>query len=157
MIPPSKDGGGKAEDHYKLFDNFGQVEQFEIPPMADESFLFLWCPQRYITQGFNVLAAWGFRRAAERVWVKMGKNGLPSFGMGTWTRSSHEMILVGRRGSPKHARNMRSVLIALRREHSQKPEKLQDEIEVWTAGPYAELFARRDRPGWDCYGDELLR
>ena len=38
--------------------------------------------------------------------------------------------------------------------HSQKPAYLQDLIDKHWDGEKAELFARRNRPGWDCWGDE---
>lgn len=42
------------------------------------------------------------------------------------------------------------------REHSRKPERVQDRIErLWpSAGPRLELFARRRRPNWDAWGHE---
>lgn len=43
---------------------------------------------------------------------------------------------------------------ATRREHSAKPEGLQDWLDC-LPGPRCELFARRPRPGWTCIGAEL--
>jgi N6-adenosine-specific RNA methylase IME4 len=40
--------------------------------------------------------------------------------------------------------------------HSAKPEAFLDLVEQVSPGPYAELFARRDRLGWDTWGDESL-
>jgi len=42
-----------------------------------------------------------------------------------------------------------------RGKHSQKPEGFQDMIEKVSPGPYVELFARRKRPGWDVWGNEV--
>jgi N6-adenosine-specific RNA methylase IME4 len=39
--------------------------------------------------------------------------------------------------------------------HSQKPELFYDLVEQLVDGPYCELFARRQRPGWTCLGDEM--
>lgn len=152
--PPGKAREGAA-GHYGLFTSFAQVEQFPVPRMADDSFLFLWVPPRYLEQGKRVVEAWGFKNTpSPMVWVKTDSRGVPAFGQGVWLRMSHENILIGRRGKPEHSHNLRSALISPRLQHSQKPEKLQTMIEAWTAGPYAELFARRQRPGWDCYGNE---
>lgn len=38
--------------------------------------------------------------------------------------------------------------------HSAKPEAFADKVERMFEGPYLELYARRDRPGWACLGDE---
>jgi N6-adenosine-specific RNA methylase IME4 len=43
-----------------------------------------------------------------------------------------------------------------RGEHSAKPEAFLDLVEQVSPGPYVELFARRDRLGWDTWGNESL-
>lgn len=43
-----------------------------------------------------------------------------------------------------------------RGKHSEKPEAFLDLVEQVSPGPYLELFARRNRLGWDTYGDECL-
>lgn len=40
--------------------------------------------------------------------------------------------------------------------HSQKPEAFLDMVESISPGPYLELFARRNRLGWDTWGNESL-
>jgi N6-adenosine-specific RNA methylase IME4 len=40
--------------------------------------------------------------------------------------------------------------------HSEKPEAFLDLVERMSPGPYVELFARRDRLGWDTWGNESL-
>lgn len=40
--------------------------------------------------------------------------------------------------------------------HSQKPEAFLDLVEATSPGPYLELFARRNRLGWDTWGNEAL-
>jgi N6-adenosine-specific RNA methylase IME4 len=40
--------------------------------------------------------------------------------------------------------------------HSEKPEAFLDLVEQVSPGPYVELFARRDRLGWDTWGNESL-
>lgn len=43
---------------------------------------------------------------------------------------------------------------APRREHSRKPEEMRAFIEVVSAGPRLEIFARRPSLGWDVWGNE---
>ena len=43
-----------------------------------------------------------------------------------------------------------------RGEHSAKPEAFLDLVEQVSPGPYLELFARRNRLGWDAWGNEAL-
>lgn len=79
-------------------------------------------------------------------------------GMGRTVRLAHEVCLVLTRGRPKvHNRSVSSVIFAPRIEHSRKPEELQTKAEL-IAGPDVpriELFARRQRDGWTCVGDQL--
>ena len=42
-------------------------------------------------------------------------------------------------------------------EHSVKPAEVHERIERLLAGPYLELFARKDRPGWLTWGNEIVR
>jgi N6-adenosine-specific RNA methylase IME4 len=104
------------------------------------------------------MAAWDFEYCSEIVWVKIGKNGKPRIGMGRTIRQAHEVLLVGRRGNPKPLDlGVGSVILAPRTEHSAKPPEAHQLIERFAAGPYVELFARVERKGWTCYGDELGR
>jgi len=83
------------------------------------------------------------------------------FGPGAYTGSNIELVLLGRRKGAKaihHERGRKAsqVIFAPRREHSAKPEEMQDRIE-WMypqAVPRLELFARRPRTGWDVFGLE---
>lgn len=43
-----------------------------------------------------------------------------------------------------------------RGEHSAKPEAFLDIVESVSPGPYLEMFARRQRLGWDTWGNEAL-
>jgi N6-adenosine-specific RNA methylase IME4 len=85
-------------------------------------------------------------------------NDVLSFLMGRLFRSSHELVLIGKRGKPYGALNnksQRSVLFAEPGKHSAKPEGLQDRLELmFPAGNKLELFARRQRPKWWCVGNE---
>jgi N6-adenosine-specific RNA methylase IME4 len=40
--------------------------------------------------------------------------------------------------------------------HSAKPEAFLDIVESVSPGPYLEMFARRNRLGWDTWGNESL-
>lgn len=127
--------------------------------------LFLWATGPCLRHALHVMEAWGFKYSAMGfVWVKLNKRApvlfwdSPSFfmGMGHTTRQNAEFVLLGRKGSPKRkSKAVRQLLVAPRGEHSQKPEEIQDRIEAYADGPYCELFARRARPGWDCWGDQL--
>ena len=82
-------------------------------------------------------------------------------GLGQYFRGCTESCLFGVRGklpyrlreNGKRAQG-RTGLHAPRGEHSAKPEKFRAVIEAVSHGPYLELFARRDVPNWDVWGNE---
>jgi N6-adenosine-specific RNA methylase IME4 len=69
------------------------------------------------------------------------------------------MVLVGKRGKPPapEGTKLDSIFTGpVDRDHSKKPETLQDWIDTaWPDMPKLELFARRKRPHWDVYGNEV--
>ena len=76
-------------------------------------------------------------------------------GIGKWTRAEFEQCWLGTRGNPKRLNaDVRQAIISPRREHSRKPAEIHDRIERLVAGPYLELFAREERPGWTVWGNE---
>jgi len=84
---------------------------------------------------------------------------LTFFGPGFYTGSNIELVLLGTRGQPfAHAAGHKAsqIIYAPLGKHSAKPEQVQDRIE-WMypdATPRLEMFARRDRAGWICVGNE---
>jgi N6-adenosine-specific RNA methylase IME4 len=79
-------------------------------------------------------------------------------GLGYGTRGNTEFCLRAVRGAPKvkpGSRDVEQIILAARAEHSRKPDAQYGRIERLHEGPYVELFARRRRPGWDAWGDQL--
>jgi hypothetical protein len=80
------------------------------------------------------------------------------WGMGYATRANIEPCLLATRGSPlRLAADIHQVVIAPAGEHSEKPDEVYRRIERLYPGPYLELFARRPRPGWTVWGNEIRR
>jgi N6-adenosine-specific RNA methylase IME4 len=81
-----------------------------------------------------------------------------AFYMGHCFRQTHEICLVGTRGKyTKLLKNksQRSVCLGPIGKHSEKPEALQDRLDIMFPDVRkCELFARRIRPGWECIGNE---
>lgn len=86
-----------------------------------------------------------------------------SFGMGHIFRNTHELVLIGTRGKIlQHIKNksQRTVHFYPATKHSSKPETLQDQLDLIFPDKSllrTELFARRERPGWLCVGNECER
>lgn len=135
---------------------------------AEDCVLFLWLCQPLLLETLEMARAWGFEYKTKAFsWCKLttGRNGF-HVGMGYWTRANTEDVLLFTRGNPRRTRkdvyqmfatlegDTPAVLAPIGR-HSAKPEGVQDAIERLVAGPYLELFARRQRVGWTCLGNEI--
>ena len=124
--------------------------------VAPSAHLYLWCPSALLEEGLVVMKAWGFRLKTTRVWDKRTRTGKRAFGAGHYFRGAHELVLFGVRGRcPALSRRERTIFEGEVGPHSRKPEALQDHAELVSPGPRLELFARRQRPGWTCWGNEV--
>lgn len=123
-------------------------------PIAEDTILFLWATNPKLPEALQVLKEWGFKYKTNLSWVK------DKIGTGYYFRGKHELLLIGIKGKmppPIEANRPPSVLIASRREHSQKPEEVYDLIEtMYPNRKYLELFARNNRNGWYGWGDEQI-
>ena len=102
---------------------------------------------------------WGFTfKTVGFVWIKQNKSGKGYFlGLGWWTRSNAEVCLIAVKGKPKRkSASVRQLLFSPVEEHSKKPDEARDKIiELMGDLPRIELFARRETPGWDVWGNEV--
>jgi N6-adenosine-specific RNA methylase IME4 len=149
-------GNGRgAVKHYGLL-SIEDIAAFPLPPLTDNAYLFLWRVASQVEEAYAVCRAWGFVPKTELVWRKLTVHGKIHFGMGRHLRAAHETAIVAVRGKPHPAlRNIRSVFDAPVGRHSEKPDEFYELVERFSPGPYAELFARRERPQWTCFGNEL--
>ena len=124
---------------------------------AKDARLFLWATNRHLPVAMYVIEAWGFKYAQGLIWRKTG-NPSPFAGSGV-APQHHEYLLVAKRGNPPVLSQLPSSVLdvpAMVFGHSAKPEAFLDFIEQVSPGPYLELFARRNRLGWDTWGNEAL-
>jgi N6-adenosine-specific RNA methylase IME4 len=122
------------------------------PPIADEAHLYLWTVNAKVESAYRVAREWGFRPASLLTWVKTPMG----IGLGGTYCNTTEFCLFARRGTLKaQCRVDRTWWHWKRGRHSEKPEAFQDMVETVSPGPYLELFARRHRPNWVCWGDEV--
>ena len=77
--------------------------------------------------------------------------------LGAYTKQNAELCLIGKHGNPVHlrkARNVNQIIMTRPREHSRKPDQQYGRITRLFDGPYLELFARQQWPGWDVWGNQ---
>lgn len=131
----------------------GEIKALPVSDLADPSgsHLHLWTTQRYLRDAYSVLDAWGFKPSSVLVWAKPPRGFVGTFACST------EFVLFARRGPLKAKTKIgRNWWEWPRGEHSAKPEAFLDLVEAVSPGPYLELFARRNRLGWDTWGNESL-
>jgi N6-adenosine-specific RNA methylase IME4 len=153
----AKGGHKSASAHYKTMPTEAICALPVYDLAADDCVLFLWATYPNLPDAFRVIEAWGFRyKTVAFTWIKMNKDGSPFLGLGYWTRANAEICLLATRGNPKRkAKDVPQVILAARREHSRKPDEQYNRIMRLVEGPYIELFARQQWPGWDAWGLEV--
>ena len=156
----TKGEGRSPQAHYNTL-TVKQLKALPIGKIAGpHCWLFNWWPNPHICALEGVLEAWGFRFSGSAFcWVKLNPSGIGyAFGGGHTTRKNVELCWLGRRGSPPRlSKSVRELIVAPRREHSRKPDEQYERIEQFCNGPYVELFARQQRPGWLAWGDQVDR
>ena len=138
-----------------------KVEQIAALPVSDlaerDAHLWLWVTNGLLPEGLRVMQSWGFRYVTNVCWGKT-----TGYGLGQYVRGAHELLLFGVRGRIPYARDLegkrvqaRSLIMAPRGRHSEKPEEARRLIELVSPGPYLELFSRKRVPGWAHWGNEV--
>lgn len=159
-------GGGvrHAARHYGTM----PIEEINALPVAElaapDCALFMWVIWPMLEHGLQSIEAWGFKyKTCGFAWMKADGSQIQMFDdeitpdmlTGYWTRANSEVCLLATRGKPKRLNaDVRQGIIAPRRQHSRKPDGIHERIERLVAGPYLELFARQERPGWTTWGNE---
>jgi len=120
---------------------------------------FMWVTGPFIPKGIKLLQAYGFKyRNIAFTWIKQNRKAKTLFtGMGHYTRSNPEFVIMGIKGRmERKSASVHSVLMAPMIEHSAKPPEVRDRIvELFGDIPRLELFARSKCPGWEQTGLEL--
>ena len=119
-------------------------------PAKEDCVLWLWVINNRFRNAFNILDQWGFKEKNILTWVK------DKFGLGAWLRNQTEHCILSVRGKPYFdARNISTLLHGKRTSHSVKPDSFYALVEKTCAGEKLDYFARRERKGWVCFGDEV--
>lgn len=144
------------------------IKELPVGKLADsDAHLYLWTTNRYLRDVWDVAEAWGFSVSCILTWCKLA----PGFLGGGTFPSNVEFCAFCRRGTLKSLRRADSRWFQWPRRvgppvregqkrttmHSAKPEAFLDLVEQVSPGPYLEMFARRQRLGWDTWGNEALQ
>lgn len=145
-----------ATHHYNCM-TIDQIVGLALPELGPDAVLFLWRLASMQSEALAVARGWGFVPKSELVWIKTTKHGKRHFGMGRYVRAAHETCLIAARGKAKPSRrDVRSTFEAAIGVHSEKPDRFYRIVEeLYPDALRYELFARRARPGWWQFGDQL--
>ncbi len=120
---------------------------------AADAHLFVWTTQRYLVWTQAAVATWGFDYRKLLVWAKPPTG----FSLGGAFGNACEFVVYATHGKPETIGKVpRDWWEWSRSGHSVKPEAFLDTVESICPGPYLEMFARRQRLGWDTWGNEAL-
>ncbi len=155
---------GVAKNHYPTMtkDTLRSLTVSDLA--ADNSLLLMWTTWPFIPFALELIEVWGFKYKTGFPWIKIRKAAVdlwgetviyPAWGVGFWTRACTEIVFIATRGSISSPVDPPLGLMGKRFEHSRKPETIYEYAELFT-GPYLELFARRQRKGWDVWGNEVV-
>lgn len=160
----AEDARGGAKKHYESM-SIGEIASLPIADIAAEDCqLWLWTTNSHLPAAFPLLEAWGFTYRSTCTWVKGREDGPIQIGLGYWLRGATEHLLLASRGDAR--RKLRgehgatgmawsTVIHARKGKHSEKPEASYRMIEAMSEEPRLELFARKRRPHWASFGNQL--
>jgi len=124
--------------------------------LMEDAALYLWVPSCLLKDGIAVMEAWGFNYVSSMVWCK--NRAVMSLGP---TKTAHEMLLIGRRGTAMHKNEERlnSWIEVDAQEHSKKPEIFATMLDALYPGlPKLEMFARKPRgKDWTVFGNQVVK
>lgn len=160
-----QDKWGAAAKFYTLMtpEEIIEIPVWEI--LNPSSVLFIWATGPKLHHAIQVIEAWDlYYRGVAFVWVKTTKKGVPIGAQGvrpSIVKPLTEFVLAAskvKEGRPLSLSSEAVVqtVLAPKMEHSRKPEEVQDRIEMlYPDASRLEMFARRQREGWDVWGDEV--
>lgn len=153
----AKDTTGGAATHYPTMTTAEMITAFR--PLLDswaepDCLLFMWATWPHLDQAIQLGEGWGFRYVhTPFIWNKVRKN------PGYYTMTQTEPVLCFKRGKiprPRGTRNEAQLITAVRGAHSVKPQEVYDAItRMFPTQAKMEMFARRSRPDYDNWGNEV--
>ena len=139
------------------------IEELCVLPVSEiaekDCVLFLWATFPQLKEALQLIKAWGSQyKTVAFVWLKTNRKADTWFyGLGFWTRGNAEICLLATKGHPKRkAANIHQLIISPVEAHSKKPDAAREKITALMGDlPKIELFARKESPGWDIWGNEV--
>jgi len=140
--------GRRATPNYPTM-SLEQIANINIPA-SENCILWLWVTNLNMHDGLHLIEQWGFQFRNILTWAK------DRVGIGRWLRGQTEHCLLAIKGKPIFTGESASTLLAAPRTgHSTKPDAFYELVDKTCYGRKLDYFSRKQREGWDSYGDEL--
>lgn len=130
-----------------------EIEALPVGEMADESgcHLYLWVTQKYLPTGLELVEKWGFHYQCLMTWRK--NVGITPY---SWMYDTEHVIFARRGNLPLDRLGLRLSFDAPVNGHSVKPDTFFIERVIPASpGPRLEMFARKQRDGFEVWGNEV--
>ena len=124
-----------------------------IPQLYDEDgcHVYLWVTQKFLPTGLYLFKEWEVKYQCTMTWVK--PTGMTPY---SWMYNT-EHVLFGRVGNLQLTRlglKLSFDAAVVKGTHSSKPDVFFDRVVDASPGPRLNMFARRDRDGFESWGTE---
>lgn len=135
-----------------------QLKAIPVGAIADaDSHLYLWVTNAFMSEGHELVRAWGYNPKTILTWVKVHQDDRSRVSMktGYYFRGATEHVIFAVHGSLRlqTTEGLPTAYLWPRiGTHSVKPAAFYDLVEQASPGPYLELFCRSPRLGWDSWG-----
>lgn len=133
----------------------GHIRQ-AVSLTSEDSVMFLWTIEKYLFEAQKLAEGFGYKLHSRMIWDKV--IGIPA---AFTIRFGHEYLLYMYKGklmpvNVAERGKIHSVFHEMPTKHSKKPEVAYQIIErLYPSATKLEMYARNERPGWDCWGNEV--
>lgn len=133
-----------------------EIKSLNINSLMDETgcHVYLWTTNQHLEFAWDIMRGWGVIPKQLLTWAKKPKG---MIGFGAYSPCT-EFCLFGASGKKAiHISRSERTWFEWARtiKHSEKPQGFYDMVEKISPAPRIDLFARKQRIGWDVWGNEV--
>ena len=162
----SQDKWGAAGKEYPLMTDSEILDLDIRGRLSKRAVVFIWATGPKLDLEFTAIGSWGLHyRGVAFTWVKTRQDRITPIGAQgvrpSIVKPTSEFVLAAsnvKKGRPLALASeaIRQIVMAPKQEHSRKPDEVHERIEMmYPEMTKLEMFARRERPGWDVWGNEV--
>ena len=139
----------RPHKHYKTM-TMEELKLIKLP-IEKQAHVFIWAINQHLDWAYELAKHWDLKVIQILTWCKNGR------GVGRF-QCNTEQVLVCRKGTRygnPFGMTGGTWFQWGRGKHSEKPDGFYKLVEKISPPPRIDIFARKMRDGWDCWGDEI--